>query len=452
MAAARPLPYNADAEAAVLGGILLNPRDALNQVVEILEQDDFYVPSNREIFGAMLRLEKLSQPIDVISLEEQLRKHEKLDAVGGPAALAEIASRVPTAENIGYHARLVRDKATLRKLIQGVSEVAHEAMQDPDDVSAFLDTAEQRIFELGQRTTRSSYRAVRQLLLNTFSAIEKRYERKESITGVPTGFPELDKMTGGLQQSDLIIVAARPSMGKTALCLNIAQNAALQYKIPVLIFSLEMSAESLVERLLASEARVESSRIRAGFLDQDDWMKMTRAAGRISEAPIWIDDTAAPTILEVRAKARRFRADKSIFTEEDQMGLVVVDYLQLARGPKGSESREREVAEISRGLKALAKEIKVPVMALSQLRRAAEDRKDGRPQLSDLRESGAIEQDADVIGFIHRPMREDSPERSDQSELIIGKQRNGPVGTIPLLFRGQYTRFESVSREGAAPA
>jgi len=447
VASARSLPYNADAELSVLGGIMLNSKEALHQVVETLEAEDFYVPANQEVYGAMLRLAELSRPIDLITLEEQLRNLGTLDKVGGLAALAALVERVPTAENIAYHARIVREKSTLRRLIRGVSEIANKAYADPEDVSQFLDEAEQRVFELGQRTSRGSYVPVRQLLLSTFNAIEKRYEKKESITGVPTGFPELDKMTGGLQRSDLIIVAARPSMGKTALCLNIAQNAALQHRIPVLVFSLEMSAEALVERMLASEARVESSRIRGGFLDQDDWMKLTRAASRIAEAPLWIDDSAAPTILEIRAKARRFRADKSIFVEEDQMGLVLVDYLQLARALRGAnESREREVAEISRGLKALAKETQTPVIALSQLRRAAEDRKDGRPQLSDLRESGAIEQDADVIAFIHRPPKEDSPERSAEAELIIGKQRNGPVGGIPLIFLGQYTRFESVAR------
>ena len=444
----KPLPHNTEAEAAVIGGILLNPRDALNHVVEIIGQDDFYVPAYQEIFGAVLQLEESGRPIDLITLEEQLRSTSKLDRVGGVSGLADLAGRVATAENIAYHARIVRDKATLRSLIRGLSEINQEAYGDPQDVGGFLDRSEQTVFQLSQRQTRSTYVPVKQLLLHTFNAIEKRYEKKESITGVPTGFSDLDDMTGGLQRSDLIIVAARPSMGKTALCLNIAQNAALQYNIPVLVFSLEMSKEALVERLLSSEARVESSKIRGGFLDQNDWMNLTRAAGRIAEAPIWIDDSAAPTVLEIRAKARRFRADSSIFSEDGQMGLVMVDYLQLARASRHQHSREQEVAEVSRGLKALAKEIQLPVIALSQLRRAAEDRKDGRPQLSDLRESGAIEQDADVIAFIHRPPKEGSSERPSESELIIGKQRNGPVGSVPLMFLGKYTRFESRARGG----
>lgn len=447
MATARALPHNADAEAAVIGGILLNPREALQLAIELVDAPDFYVPAHQEIFAAMLRLSETGKPIDIITLEEQLRHAEKLEKVGGAARLAELATRVPTAENIAFHARMVREKSTLRQLIQGVTGIAGEAYSEPENVAEFLDSAEQRVFELGQRTARSGYVQVRNLLTQAFTTIEKRYEKKEALTGVPTGFPELDRMTGGLQRSDLILVAARPSMGKTALCLNMAQNAAMAHGVPVLVFSLEMSSEALVERLLASEARVESSRIRAGFLDQDDWISLTRAAGRIAEAPIWIDDSASPTVLEIRAKARRFRADKSIFSRDDQLGLIIVDYLQLARGRANTESREREVAEISRGLKALAKEVQLPVVALSQLRRAAEDRRDGKPQLSDLRESGALEQDADVIMFIHRPPREDSPERSAEAELIIGKQRNGPVGSIPMVFLGKFTRFESRARE-----
>ncbi len=432
----------------MLGGILLNPKEALDQVVELLTVDDFYVPAHAEIYHSMLRLEELGNPIDIITLEEQLRSNDKLKLIGGVATLANLAARVSTVENIGYHAKIVRDKATLRTLIQEVSEVATQAYDDPDDVQTFLDGAEQKIFELSQRAISEGFTSIRDLLLKTFNSIEQRYERKEDVTGVPTGYPDLDEMTSGLQPSDLIIVAARPSMGKTAFCLNIAQNAAMQQNIPVLIFSLEMSKEALVERLLAAEARVESSKIRRGFLDQYDWMSLTRAASNLSSAPIWIDDTAAPSILEVRAKARRFRADRTIFSEDNQMGMVVVDYLQLARSHGRTQSREQEVAEISRGLKALAKEVQLPVIALSQLRRAAEDRKDGRPQLSDLRESGAIEQDADVIMFIHRPYEEGSSTRKSETELIIGKQRNGPVGVVELMFIGKYTRFESRAREG----
>ena len=425
---------------------MLNPKEALDQVAQILVQDDFYQPAHAEIFGAMLKLEEMGKPIDIITLEEQLRATGVLDRVGGIAVLAELAARVSTVANIAYHANIVRDKSTLRQIIRLSNEVANSAYDDPENPQAFVDQAEQQLFELSQRSIGEDFSPIRTLLLTTFSNIEQRYGRKEDITGVPSGYPDLDEMTGGFQAGDLVIVAARPSMGKTALCLNIAQNAARSFQIPVLVFSLEMSKEALVERLLSAEARVESAKIRRGTLDQADWMQLTKAAGTLSAAPIWIDDTAAPTILEIRAKARRFRADRSIFKEEHQMGMVIVDYLQLARSHGNTQSREQEVAEVSRGLKALAKETKMPVIALSQLRRAAEDRKDGRPQLSDLRESGAIEQDADIIMFIHRTYEEGSAERKAESELIIGKQRNGPVGSVPLIFIGKYTRFESASR------
>jgi len=440
----RTLPHNLEAEKSVLGGILLNPKEALNRVLEIVRPDDFYSPAHHEIFNAILQLEETSSPIDIITLEERLRQNDKLARIGGVEALAELSTHVPTAENVGYHARIVRDKATLRSLIRAASEIAASAFADQGEVEEFLDKAEQQIFELAQRTTHSSYLHVKKVLLDAFKAIEQRYARKEAITGVPTGFPDFDALTAGLQRSDLIIIAARPSVGKTALCLNFAQNAALQHNIPVLVFSLEMAKESIIERILCSEARVDSSKLRGGFLDQNDWMNLTRAAGRISEAPIYMDDSAAPTVLEIRAKARRFRADRTIFSEPDQMGMIIIDYLQLVRSHKSLESREREVAEVSRGLKALAKELRLPVVALSQLRRSVEERKDQRPQLSDLRESGALEQDADVIGFIHR-----NKEHIEQgtAELVLGKQRNGPIGIVELVFLAKYTRFESRARQ-----
>ena len=446
MTRGRPLPHNADAEAAVLGGVLLNPKAALTELVDVLGRDDFYAPANQTIYEAMLQLEEQGKPIDIITLEEQLRTRDKLAAVGGTAVLAELAEKVPTVENIGYHARIVHNKATLRRLIQATSEIGASAYGDPEDVDAFIDDAEQRVFELAQRRTQAGYSQAKDLLINVFNAIERRYENKEVVTGVPTGLADFDELTGGLQRSDLVILAARPSVGKTALCLNMAQYAAVQHRIPVLVFSLEMSKESLIERVLCSEARVDSAKMRSGFLDQRDWMNLTRAAGRISEAPIWIDDSAAPTVLEMRAKARRFRSDQSIFSEPDQMGLIIVDYLQLARSHNRRDNREQEVAEVSRGLKALAKEVGLPVLALSQLRRAVEDRKEGRPQLSDLRESGAIEQDADVIAFIHRSEKD---REENTAELIIGKQRNGPIGMVKLVFLAKYTRFESTSKRAA---
>ena len=450
---ARTLPHNLDAEAAVLGGILLDPKEALNRVLEIITGggEDFYSPAHQDIFEAMLRLEEGGQSIDVITLEENLRTHDKLSRVGGVEALVDLTSRIPTVENIGYYARIVRDKASLRRMVRTCSEIAATGYTDPPDIQDYLDNSEQQIFELSQDMVKASYTPLKPILKDVFQAIERRHERKGDITGVPTGYPDFDKLTAGLQPSDLIIVAARPSMGKTSFCINIAHNSSMQFQVPVLVFSLEMNKESLVERILSAEARIDSSKLRSGFFAEKDWKFLTAAAGRISEAPIYIDDSAALSVLEIRAKSRRFRADKTIFHDPNQMGLIIVDYLQLVRGRSGAQSREREVAEISRGLKALAKETKLPVIALSQLRRAVEDRKDGRPQLSDLRESGAIEQDADVICFIHRKKESDGDDdnqdysRPRAAELIIGKQRNGPLGTVNLMFIPPFTRFESHS-------
>ncbi len=454
MAEARVLPHNLEAEAAVLGGILLDPKEALNRVLEILVggPEDFYSPAHQDIFDAMLRLEEGGKSIDVITLEEDLRVNDKLARVGGVEALAELSGRVPTVENIGYYARIVWDKASVRRMIQATAEIAATGYTDPPEPQEYLDDSEQAIFQLSQRMAKASYTPLKPILTEVFRTIEERHGHKGDITGVPTGYPDFDKLTAGLQGSDLIIVAARPSMGKTSFCINIAHNTAMQNQIPVLVFSLEMNKESLVERILSAEARIDSSKLRSGFFADKDWKFLTAAAGRISEAPIYIDDSAALSVLEIRAKSRRFRADRTIFKDDDQMGLIILDYLQLVRGRSGAQSREREVAEISRGLKALAKETKLPVIALSQLRRAVEDRKGGRPQLSDLRESGAIEQDADVICFIHRNKESDDgePENQDFSrpraaELIIGKQRNGPLGTVNLMFIPPYTRFESHS-------
>ena len=461
MAEARVLPHNLDAEAAVLGGILLNPKEALNRVLEILigGPEDFYSPAHQDIFNSIIRLEEAGKSIDIITLEEDLRVNDRLARVGGVEALAELSSRVPTIENIGFYARIVWDKASLRRMVQATVEIAATGYSDPPDIQEYLDNSEQAIFELSQRTARASYTPLKPILTSVFKTIEKRHEQRGNITGVPSGYPDFDKLTAGLQPSDLIIVAARPSMGKTSFCINIAHNTATQFQVPVLVFSLEMNKESLVERILSAEARIDSSKLRSGYFENKDWKFLTNAAGRISEAPIYIDDSAALSVLEIRAKARRFRADKTIFADPEQIGLIIVDYLQLVRGRTGAQSREREVAEISRGLKALAKETKMPVVALSQLRRAVEDRKDGRPQLSDLRESGAIEQDADVICFIHRRKEEsdgEPPENQDfsrprASELIIGKQRNGPLGTVNLMFIPPYTRFESHSPSGDTP-
>ena len=454
----RTLPHSPEAEAAVLAGILLSPKDAINKVLSILQPDDFYAPANQDIYEGILQLEEKGRPIDIITLEEVLAGQDKLQRAGGIGGLAELSGKVATAQNISFHAKIVRDKATLRRLIQISAQVAAEGYNDPPDVQEYLDEAEGKIFELAQRTDRSAFFPVKPILKDVFKNIQARHKRDSDITGVPSGYPDFDKLTAGLQPGDLIIVGARPSMGKTSFCINIAHNAAMDHNVPCLIFSLEMSKESLVERVVAAEAQVNSRKLRAGSFDDEEWKELTAAAGRIAELPIFIDDSAALTVLEIRAKSRRFRHDRSIFpaeAEEDEdvtpMGLIIIDYLQLVRARKDRDSREREVAEVSRGLKALAKDVKLPVIALSQLRRAVEDRKDSRPQLSDLRESGAIEQDADLIAFIHRARGNEDGEDFDPTapipaELIIGKQRNGPLGDVELVFLPKFTRFESRAR------
>ncbi len=452
----RTLPHQLEAEASVLGGILISPKEAINRVLSILNPEDFYSPANLEVYESMLRLEERGKPIDIITLEEELRTSGRIGRVGGVAGLAELASKVPTAENIIYHARIVRDKATVRRVIQACSQIAAEGYDDPSEVADYMDDAERQIFALAQRTDRANYHEIKPILTEVFHNIEERHAKDKDITGVPTGYPDFDALTAGLQPGDLIIVAARPSMGKTSFCINIAHNAAMDHNVPVLIFSLEMSKESLVERVLAAEAQINSRKLRSGSIEKGEWGELTAAAGRISEAPIFIDDSAALTVLEIRAKSRRFRHDTRIFPEVEgqssPMGFIVIDYLQLVRArTKQNASREQEVAEVSRGLKALAKDVGLPVIALSQLRRAVEDRKDQRPQLSDLRESGAIEQDADLIAFIHRARGNEDGEEFDPNqpipaELIIGKQRNGPLGNVELVFLPKYTRFESRSR------
>jgi replicative DNA helicase len=451
----RVLPQNQEAEEAVVGGLLFSGR-ALNLVAEFLQPEDFYHPALRAIYEAMLELDSQSRPIDLITVAEQMRKSDtlgKLKAYGGEAYLAELSSKVTTVENISHHGHLVRDKATARQLIEAASKILEKGYAEQSEVDKYLDEAQQVVFAISNRSIRQSYESVRKVLHTAIKALEQRYHRKEAITGVPTGYTKFDEMTAGLQPGDLIIIAARPSMGKTAFVMNCAQNAALDHGAPILIFSLEMSKESLIERVLCSEARVDSQRLRGGFLETRDWINITKAASRISESSIWIDDSGSPTLMEIRAKCRRWRSDPAIFKsntgqERAPIGMVVVDYLQLIQGrPMGKEqSREREISEISRGLKALAKELGVPVVALSQLNRSVEQRADKRPMASDLRESGAIEQDADLICFIYRDevYNKETPDRGI-AEIIIGKQRNGPTGTVRLAFLNQYTRFENLA-------
>jgi replicative DNA helicase len=432
-------PQNLEAEQSVLGGILIE-NEAINKVMEILNADDFYRDAHQKIFTALINLSERDEPADLITLTHELRKVDRLDSVGGASYITSLIDSVPTAANIEYYARIVKEKAILRKLIETSTEIITQSYQDRGDVETFLDEAERAIFQISENRVKPSFYPIKDIVKESFKTIERLFEKKELVTGVPSGFKELDRMTAGFQPSDLIIVAGRPSMGKTALCLNLSQYAAIEKRIPVAIFSLEMSKEQLVIRMLCSEAHVEGTRLRTGFLNESDWPRLTLAAGNLSDAPIYIDDTAALSALELRAKARRLKG-------EHGLGMIIIDYLQLMKGRTRAESRQQEISEISRSLKALAKELNIPVIAVSQLSRKTEERRDFRPQLSDLRESGAIEQDADVILFLYRDelynRSEDNPNRG-KAEVIIGKQRNGPTGKIELAFLDKFTAFKEL--------
>jgi replicative DNA helicase len=430
-------PQNLEAESSVLGGVLLE-NDAINIVLELLRPEDFYRESHRKVFRAMIELTDRSEPVDLITLSEYLKSRGELDAVGGSAYLASLADFVPTAANIAYYARIVREKSILRSLIRTATDIATRGYEEQGNVEEFLDTAEKVIFDISERKIKASFVAVGDMIKDTLKTVERLYERKEMVTGVPTGYEDLDKLTAGLQPSDLIIVAGRPSMGKTAFSLNVAANAAFA-GVGVAVFSLEMAKEQLVLRMLCSEARVNNSKVRSGYLAERDFPKLANAAGRLHEALIYIDDTPAISVLELRAKARRLVRDRT-----KKVGLIVIDYLQLMRGMGGASNREQEISEISRSLKALAKELAVPVIAISQLNRRVEDRGDRRPMMSDLRESGAIEQDADVIMFIYRDeVYNQNSEEKGKAEIIVAKQRNGPIDTVELTFLNEFMRFEN---------
>lgn len=432
-------PQNIEAEQSILGGILIE-NDALNSVLEILEDTDFYREAHQKIFHGMITLSEKNEPLDLVTLTNELKKRKELEEVGGASYLASLVDSVPTAANIIYYAKIVKEKSILRKLISTATEIVTQSYQDGKDLEDFLDEAEQAIFRISEHRVKPAFFPIKEIVKESFKVIEKLYEKKELITGVPSGFKDLDRKTAGFQNADLIIVAGRPSMGKTAFCLNFAQHAAINVRIPTAIFSLEMSKEQLAIRMLCSEARVDSARLRSGFLSESDWPKLTMAAGALSDAPIFIDDAPAISVLELRAKARRLKADRGL-------GLVIVDYLQLMKGRSGVERREQEISEISRSLKALAKELNIPVIAISQLSRKTEERTGRRPQLSDLRESGAIEQDADVIIFIYRDeVYNPDSDRKGLSEVIIGKQRNGPTGKVELTFLSEYTTFKDLFR------
>lgn len=434
-------PQNMEAESSVLGAILID-HESINKVLEFLKEQDFYREANRRVFAAMVALSEKHEPTDVITLADYLQARGQLESIGGASYLSSLADTVPSAANVVAYAKIIRQKGVIRRLIQASTEISSRGYET-DDAEELLDYAEKTIFDISENRIRPSFTKVKEVVKDSFKRIEQLFENKKPLTGLATGFEEIDKITCGLQNSDLIIVAGRPSMGKTAFALNIAEHVAIHEKSTVAIFSLEMSKEQLVTRMLCSQAQIDSSRLRKGQLEERDWPALTRAAGNLSDVQIFIDDSASPTVLEMRAKARRLK-------RESGLDLLIIDYLQLMRGSGNSHSREQEISEISRSLKSLAKELAIPVVALSQLNRAVENRQNRRPQLADLRESGAIEQDADVISFIYRDEVYD-PNTADKgvAEIIIGKQRNGPTGFCRLAFLNQFTKFENLAYEPA---
>ncbi|UCD79435.1 MAG: replicative DNA helicase [Desulfobacterales bacterium] len=437
-------PQNIEAEEAILSAILVD-NDALLDVIETLAAGDFYRTAHQKIYAAIVDLFDKAEPVDLVTLANKLKEKGQLEEVGGASYLARLVDAVPLAVNALHYAKIVHDKASLRRLIEKANAIVKRCFEERGNADDVIDYAEAAIFEISEKKARQSFFPLSKIILSNIETLEEKQGNRSLVTGVPTGFTHLDNLTSGLQSSDLIILAARPSMGKTALALNIARNAAVDTAVPVAIFSLEMSKEQLSLRMLCSEARIDSSRLKGGFFSMEDWHRLTDAAGILSEAPIYIDDSPSLTAMEIRAKARRLKMDKNI-------GLIIIDYLQLMQGRVGAERRDLEISEISRALKALAKELELPVVALSQLNRMLEQRTDKRPRLSDLRESGALEQDADVVAFIYRDevynKEEDNPSRGI-AEILLSKQRNGPTGDIYLTFLNSYTRFENLASEEA---
>jgi replicative DNA helicase len=432
-------PHDVEAERAVLGSLFLD-KDAIYSAIEELGADDFYRPAHGQIFTAAAELAQKNEPIDVVTVSSRLKAKGELESAGGLPALISLSEAVPTAANLRYYAAIVRKKALLRRLISAGTEIVRNAYDAPDPDQA-VDLAEKQIFDIAKVKSRGGITPVSEIVVEAFKRIEKLAEQKSTITGVPSGIIDLDHKLSGLQPSDLVIVAGRPSMGKTAFALGMGLHAATLAGKSVAIFSLEMSKESLVVRMLCSDGRINSHKMRTGYLEDEDWPRLAKAAGRLSESKIYIDDTGSISVMETRAKCRRLAA-------EHGLDMVIVDYLQLMRGSGNTQSREQEISEISRGLKTLAKELSVPVIALSQLNRGVEQRVDKRPGLSDLRESGAIEQDADVIMFVYRDeVYNPETEFKGIAELIIGKQRNGSIGTVPCRFFGEFTRFDNLSQE-----
>jgi replicative DNA helicase len=443
----RTLPHNLDAEKSVLGAILIH-NDAFNAAAEVIDAGDFFRDAHRRIFDRMVAMNERGNAIDFVTLKEELSRVGELEEIGGPAYIASLADGVPRSANVEYYAKIVKEKSTLRSLIHSANKILTEAYEAEEEPDLLLDEAERAIFAIAEDRIRAGFVPLRDLVQSSFATIEKLQQHKGLVTGVPTGFVDLDELTSGLQPSDLILVAARPSMGKTSFVLNVAQHIGTSTDMTVGFFSLEMSKEQLFMRMLTSEARIDAHRFRTGFLNEKDYGRLSHALGTLAEARVFIDDTASIGVLEMRAKARRLKAEHGLH-------LLIIDYIQLMQGRGRFESRQVELASISRSLKGLAKELRVPIVALSQLSRAPETRSDHRPQLSDLRESGALEQDADVVMFIYREEQyRDSDGNANQdaegtAEIIIGKQRNGPVGTAKLAFIKEHTRFENLAR-GAA--
>ncbi|MDU2065093.1 MAG: replicative DNA helicase [Sporomusaceae bacterium] len=435
-------PQNVEAEQSVLGAMLIE-KEAISKVAEFLRPEDFYREAHRVIYDTVLDLFNKNDAVDLITITESLRRVDKLESVGGISYITFLANSVPTAANVLYHARIIEEKSLLRSLINAATDIASMGYEGSEEAGQILDQAEKKILEVSGRKMGSDFTPISTIVMDAFNKIEQLYASKGGITGLPTGFKDLDRLTSGLQPSDLVLIAARPSMGKTAFVLNIAQHVAIREKKAVAFFSLEMSKEQLVQRMLCAEAPIDAQRLKIGELEQNDWTKLVRASDRLSSAPIFIDDTAGITVLEMRSKARRLKV-------EHDLKLIIIDYLQLMQGSSGSsrsENRQQEISEISRSLKALARELHVPVVALSQLSRGVESRQVKKPMLSDLRESGSLEQDADIVAFLYREDYYDpDTERKNITEIIVAKHRNGPVDTVPLFFHKQFTKFSDLAK------
>src|SRR5216683_914789 len=447
----RTPPHSVEAEQGVLGSMLISPRETIAECVEKINEEYFYVPAHRTIYDVLVELWNAGQAIDLITFTQVLRDRNLLDSVGGAALVTNLFTFVPTAANVQYYLEIVRDKYILRQIISAATESVRRAYEEQDEVNNLLDEVEQKIFDVGEDRFKGQLLSMKDHAMQAIETIEKLCERKGSITGISTGFVEFDRMTSGLHPSEMVVIAARPSMGKTALAMNIAEFVAVNEKLPVGVFSLEMSSQQLVQRMLCSRARVNLQRVRGGFLAERDFPNLTAAASKLAEAKIFIDDSAGLSILEMRAKARRLKAQQDV-------QLMVIDYLQLLKSTsrRAQENRQIEISEISAGLKGLAKELKIPVIVVAQLNRQPEQRLGGKPRLSDLRESGSIEQDADLVALLVRPEfyeedEETRVEKAGEAELIIAKQRNGPVGEIPLTFLKEFTRFETRARNVSEP-